>query len=93
MNLAGIETVDYLKIDAQGLDFSVVKSAGERLKDIRKIYLEVYVTEFPLYQGCPTKNEITEFMKSRDFELVGVEVQSDGQEENLTFENKARNAK
>src|SRR6266851_1056994 len=31
MNRAGIESVDFLKIDAQGLDLEVVKSAGDRL--------------------------------------------------------------
>lgn len=89
MNLAGIQTVDYLKIDAQGADLSVVKSLGSRLKDLRKIYLEASVTEYPVYHGTPSKTEIIEFLKDRAFELVAVESQSDGQEENLTFENRA----
>jgi len=29
---AGIEHVDYLKIDAQGADLSVIRSAGDRLR-------------------------------------------------------------
>ncbi|MFZ0738575.1 MAG: FkbM family methyltransferase [Candidatus Acidiferrales bacterium] len=87
LNLTGIDTVDYLKINAQGLDLAVVKSAGNRLKDIRRIYLEVYVTPHPLYHGVPTKPEIIEFLGARGFSLVEVETQSDGQEENLTFQN------
>lgn len=92
MNLAGIQTVDYLKIDAQGADLSVVKSLGERLKDLRKIYLEVSVTPFPVYHGSASKGEVVEFLAARGFELVAVESQSNGQEENLTFENRAANA-
>jgi FkbM family methyltransferase len=92
MNLAGIQTVDYLKIDAQGADLAVVKSLGERLKDLRKIYMEVSVTPFPVYHGSASKNEVVEFLSARGFKLVAVESQSDGQEENLTFENRAAGA-
>jgi FkbM family methyltransferase len=91
MNLAGIQTVDYLKIDAQGTDLAVLKSSGNRLKDLRKIYLEASVTPFPIYQGCATKEEIVDFLTERGFELVAVDSQSEGQEENLTFENRAAN--
>jgi FkbM family methyltransferase len=89
MNLAGIRTVDYLKTDAQGTDLSVVRSLGDRLKDVRKIYLEVLVTPHPVYHGAASKDEVVEFLGGRGFELVAVESQSDGQEENLTFENRA----
>jgi FkbM family methyltransferase len=92
MNLAGIQTVDYLKIDAQGADLSVVKSLGERLRDLRKIYLEVSITPFPVYHGSASKGEVVEFLAARGFELVAVESQSDGQEENLTFENRVAGA-
>jgi FkbM family methyltransferase len=89
LRLSGIETVDYLKIDAQGLDLAVVKSAGDRLKDIHRICLECDVTPNPLYRGTPTKNETAQFLKSQGFALIDVLKQSDGQEENLTFENSA----
>lgn len=89
LNLSGIEAVDYLKIDAQGLDLAVVKSAGDRLKDIQRICLECDVTPNPMYRGTPTKSETVEFLQSRGFELVDVLKQSDGQEENLTFKNTA----
>ena len=91
MNLAEIETVDYLKIDAQGADLAVLKSLGNRLKDTRKIHLEASVTPYPVYHGCPSKKEIVEFLEERGFALVAVESQSDGQEENLTFENRTAN--
>src|SRR5579872_1427292 len=89
LNLSGIESVDYLKIDAQGLDLAVVKSAGDRLKDIHRICVECDVTSNPMYRGTPTKNETVEFLQSQGFALIDVLKQSDGQEENLTFENSA----
>jgi FkbM family methyltransferase len=89
LNLAGIPAVDYLKIDAQGLDLAVVKSAGDRLKDIHRICLECDVTSHPLYRGSPTKSETVEFLESQGFRLIDVLSQSEGQEENLTFENQA----
>lgn len=88
LRLTGIDKVDYMKIDAQGTDLAVVRSAGDRLKDFRKIYLEVYVTPYPLYRNAPTKPEIIDYMRERGFELTATDVQSDGQEENLTFENR-----
>jgi FkbM family methyltransferase len=88
MNLAGIQTVDYLKIDAQGADLSVVKSPG----DLRKIYIEISVTPFPVYHGAASKGEAVAFLAARGFKLAAVESQSNGQEENLTFENRAANA-
>lgn len=89
INLAGIQAVDYLKIDAQGMDLEVVRSAGNRLKDIHQICLECDVSPHPLYRGASTKSETIEFLESRGFALIGVLPQSDGKEENLTFENKA----
>jgi hypothetical protein len=92
MNLAGIQTVDYLKIDPQGADLSVVKSPGDRVRDLRKIYLELSVTPFPDYHGAANKGEVIEYLAARGFKLAAVESQSNGQEENLTFENRAANA-
>jgi hypothetical protein len=81
--------VDYLKVDAQGLDLQVVRSAGDRLKDIHRICVECDVTSNPLYRGAATKNETVDFFESHGFKLIDVLTQSDGQEENLTFESDA----
>jgi FkbM family methyltransferase len=89
LNLAGIQTVDYLKIDAQGLDLDVVRSAGNRLKDIHRICLECDVSAHPLYRGASTKGETVGYLESHGFALIDVLPQSEGQEENLTFDNKA----
>jgi len=85
MDLAGIERVDFLKIDAQGMDLSVVKSTGHRLRDIKMIVLEVWLTPKPLYQGVPSKAEVVAYLNEHGFSLTGAETQTEGLEENLTF--------
>lgn len=86
MNIVGITRVDFLKADSQGNDLAVVRSAGERIRDIRKITLEVDVTSNRLYQGSPSKQEVLSFLQAAGFKLVSHQPQSYGQEENLTFE-------
>ena len=86
MTVMGISRVDFLKIDTQGNDLAVIRSAGSRLRDIRKITLEVDVTPNRLYQGSPSKEEVVSFMQAAGFTLLSSEKQSQGQEENLTFE-------
>ena len=82
---AGIESVDYLKVDAQGLDLEVVRSAGDRLKDIAKIQLEATTASYRQYEGAPGRSDIVDFMESKGFRLKREEIQSHGQEANLTF--------
>jgi FkbM family methyltransferase len=85
MDLTGISTVDFLKIDAQGVDLAVLRSAGSRLKNVRKIALEVDVTPTRLYQGSAGRDETVAYLKCQGFALADVKRQSNGQEENLTF--------
>ena len=85
MTRAGIAAVEHLKIDAQGGDFAVVRSAGDRLRDIREIRLEVTVTKRQLYRGAATKEIIVDFLTERGFALCATESQTFAQEENLTF--------
>jgi FkbM family methyltransferase len=82
---AGIRKVAYLKIDAQGADLALIRSAGERLKDIDRISLEVQTTPFELYRGASHKEDVLRFLASEGFRLVETEAQSFDQEENLTF--------
>ena len=85
MALLEIRKVDYLKIDTQGMDLAVVKSAGSRLRDFAKIKLEVDIKEVRLYSGAPSKDEVVVFLDEAGFALVDVEKQTHDQEENLTF--------
>jgi FkbM family methyltransferase len=86
LNNMRIPRVDFLKVDTQGNDLSVLRSCGKRLRDIRKITLEVDVSPRRLYQGSPSKEEVLSFLQGSGFTLVSSISQSQGQEENLTFE-------
>lgn len=85
LNASGIAQVDYLKIDAQGADFFVIRSAGSRLHDIRKIKLEVTTTPTQLYVGGAPKEEFIKHLTSQGYALISEQSQTHGQEENLTF--------
>lgn len=89
MELAGVGKVDFLKIDAQGGDLAVVRSAGSRLKDIHKVTLEADITPTRLYQGSSSRAEIVAYMEHHGFMLAETETQSSGQEENITFIRKS----
>jgi FkbM family methyltransferase len=85
INAVGLKTIDYLKVDAQGLDLEVVRSAGDRLEDIAKVQLEVTTAAYQQYEGVPAKSVIVDFMESKGFRLTQEELQSHDQEANLTF--------
>lgn len=85
MNEMGIKKVDYLEIDAQGADFSVIKSAGNRLRDIHRITLEVQIAQNPLYTRGSSKKEVVDYLEKNGFVLLKCEKQTYDQEENLTF--------
>jgi len=84
MNRMGIEHVHFLKVDTQGADLDVVRSAGDRLRDIDRIQMEVTKGD-QLYQGAAPTEEVLSFMADHGFKLVEREDQTFGQEENLTF--------
>ncbi len=88
MELIGITKIDFLKIDTQGMDLAVLRSAGSRLREIERIMLEVEVASVHFYSGAPSKDEVLRFLDEAGFALTGVESQTHGQEENLTFVRK-----
>lgn len=77
--------IDYLKVDAQGADMAVLLGLGEYIHQTQKVTVEVAVTEERPYLGAPAKDDVVEWLCDRGFRLDYVEVQSEGQEENLTF--------
>ncbi len=87
-----IERVDLLKVDAQGSDLAVVASAGNRIKDIDTVVLEVTITASQVYRGAPDKQSVMSYMEQRGFELVHVTTQTHDQEQNLTFRRKIRSS-
>jgi FkbM family methyltransferase len=84
-----IQTVSHLKVDAQGADLSVLKSAGSRLRDIERITVETAVGDHRQYIGQPGRADLTEFMDAGGFRLARSETQSQGQEQNLTYVREA----
>jgi FkbM family methyltransferase len=85
LNKAGIPRVDFLKIDAQGSDLAVVRSAGTRLRDIARIHLEVQTAPLPLYEGSAAKQAVVAYLQNAGFSLQSTQRQSHDQEENLVF--------
>ena len=85
LDLLKIPKIDYLKIDAQGADFSVIKSAGQRLQDIQKITFEVQTTNIPLYIGASRKDETVTYLEKSGFTFLNRETVTKDKEEDLTF--------
>lgn len=81
----GIDEVEFLKVDAQGHDLAVLKSAGLLLRDIKMLVVEASVVAQHQYLGSPSKDEIVSFLAERGFALTATETQTAGEEENLTF--------
>ena len=85
----GIAICDFLKIDAQGSDWEVVLSAGERISDIRIIALEAaYEEKYSLYEDESNLRKITEGLDSLGFSIVWL-VPNGGGEANLIAYNRS----
>lgn len=67
--------LEMLKIDAQGSDFDVVKSAGDAIKRFDQVYAEVQVG-VTLYAGSATKEMFTSYMEDKGFVLVSANPQN-----------------
>ena len=89
INQYSISLIPHLKIDTQGHDFEVIKSAGSKIKIIKYIECEVQVTNFEIYKNQSKKQELIKYMIDNDFELIELTKQTFDQEENLTFKNKS----
>jgi FkbM family methyltransferase len=61
------EDIDYLVLDVQGAELKVLKGATQLLDHIK--FLIVEVSEFPLYEGGCTLDELTKFLQNQNFVL------------------------
>jgi hypothetical protein len=68
----------------------VIRSAGERLRDIDRISLEVQTTPFELYRGASRKEEVLAYLGAAGFELVEVERRVSIRRRNMTFVRSSR---
>jgi FkbM family methyltransferase len=89
-----INHIDFLKIDTQGSDLSVVMSLGDSIQKVDLIELEVQ--NIPLYEDSPSKEETIEYLEIKGFELIDEVWNSDdviGYEQRLTFKRNVGNFK
>ena len=63
-----INKIEYLKIDTQGMDLSVIKSLGKYINNVSKIQLEVQLKS--LYKNSSTKTEVITYMDDNNFTLT-----------------------
>jgi FkbM family methyltransferase len=61
----GIERIDFIHMDVQGAELKVLRGAGELLRSVRAVWLEV--EKVPLYAGQPLADEIQRFMIANGF--------------------------
>ena len=59
---------DYVHIDVQGAELEVLRGFGERLKDVRAVWMEVSSVE--LYAGQPLYSDVEKFMLKAGFEKM-----------------------
>lgn len=73
--------VELLKIDAQGFDVQVAKSAGNQIRRVRRLILECQDVArndpLLLYKGAGTKADAVEYMRSVGFVLDSCEVNNE----------------
>ncbi len=61
----GIDEIDFVYMDVQGAEMMVLDGAGEFIKKIKAIWLEVESVE--LYKNQPLKNDVEVFMNGHGF--------------------------
>lgn len=60
-----IGAVDFIHMDVQGAELMVLDGAGDFIRNIRAIWLEVEAVE--LYKGQPLKEEVEAYLETRGF--------------------------
>jgi FkbM family methyltransferase len=83
----GIDTVDFLMIDAQGEDLRVVESLGKRMRDVKQIQIEVNIHAAPLYKNSFTLEQAQVFFRGHRFRQHVLWKQSMNREANVIFRN------
>lgn len=88
MEARGIPRLDYLHVDAQGEDLSVLRSLGAQVNKVREGVLETtIVPEKPLYKAQPNKSECLAFLEGNGFLITRASPngRAAGLEENIYF--------
>jgi FkbM family methyltransferase len=81
----GIATVDCLKIGAQDADFSVIRSLGDRIGDVRRIQHALAPDPRQLHRVGADEAAIVAYLAEHGFVLEATKIPPHGREGNLTF--------
>lgn len=84
----GIERVDLLKIDAEGHDLDVVRSAGDAIRRVVKLRMEVQSGP-TMYVGDSREQEAVAYLAQHGFALTKKYTHPHGWAHDLTFRNRA----
>lgn len=92
MHMMAIDEVEWLHIDAQGSDFNVLKSLGDRWKDVKAGQVEATMN-LSLYKDADNHiSGITEWLNERDFKITQIRpIDSDSNEVDVLFTKKEIN--
>jgi hypothetical protein len=66
----GLNSIDYLKTDLEGVDFEVIKSCEYIIDQVLAIKCELRFQ--PFYHGEPFFHEVVSYLHQFDFELIGL---------------------
>jgi len=64
-DICGLDVVDFVHLDVQGAELEILRGAGDLVRKVRSVWLEV--SDHALYNGQPTSKEVEVFMKSAGF--------------------------
>ena len=67
---AGLNSIDYLKIDIEGAELSVFESSSEVISDVLAVKTEV--SFIPFRKDQPLAGDIDQFLRQRGFELMDI---------------------
>lgn len=81
-----IETVELLKIDTEGHDLDVVRSAGDELRRVKRVKMEVQSGP-EYYVGGTREDQAIAYMTAHGFSLVAKWDHPHGWAHDLTFQN------
>ena len=72
----GIESIDFLKIDVEGLSYEVLEGLGDSIRRVACIQVE---TEYmPIWRGQRLQADVYELLEAKGFQLIEHELQMDG---------------
>jgi FkbM family methyltransferase len=86
----GISHIDYLHIDAQGMDLAVLRSLGRFLANVDKGVLEAPINDKKkIYEGSHTCEEAILFLLNNNFRITDIEKNDSlGNEVNIYFQRR-----